>query len=174
MKVYVANLGKYNEGYLIGQWVQLPIDDDKLDEALKTIGINEYYEEYGIFDFEDEIIDLHNVVSEYSSIKALNELAQRIENLSEYEVDKFSAVLEYVACRSVSDVIELIEQLDEFDLLTNVDDDEGLGYYYAEECCCIDIPEQLKNYFDYEAYGRDIRFEISCLYTTFGCVIDNR
>ena len=177
MKIFITNLGRYNEGYLVGKWVKLPVSEDKLDEVLEEIGIdNEYYEEYFITDTdcENEIIGIGDVISEYSSVQALNELAQRLEELSDNEADKLGAVLEYEACRSVSDVLELLDKLDEFDLLTDVTDDEELGYYYAEEYCCIDIPEHIQPYFDYEAYGRDIRLESSCLYTSYGFLLDNR
>lgn len=30
MNIYLTNLGKYNEGYLIGEWVELPITEDEL------------------------------------------------------------------------------------------------------------------------------------------------
>ena len=175
MKIFITNLGKYTEGYLIGKWVKLPVSEDKLDEVLEAIGINEYYEEFFISDFENErIIGLSEVVSEYSSVQALNELAQRLEELSDDEADKLGAVLEYEACRSVSDVLELLDELDNFDLLTDVNDDEDLGYYYAEEYCSIAIPEHIQPYFNYEAYGRDIRLESSCLYTSYGFLLDNR
>ena len=175
MKIFITNLGMYNEGYLVGKWVKLPVSEDKLDEVLKAIGINEYYEEFFISDFENErIIGLSEVVSEYSSVQALNKLAQRLEELSDDEADKLGAVLEYEACRSVSDVLELLDELDNFDLLTDVTDDEELGYYYAEEYCSIDIPENIQPYFNYEAYGRDIRLESSCLYTSYGFLLDNR
>ncbi len=105
---------------------------------------------------------------------ALNELAQRLEDLSADEADKLGAVLEYEACRSVSEVLELLDELDNFDLLADVNDDEDLGYYYADEYCSIDIPEHVQPYFDYEAYGRDIRLESSCLFTTYGFLLDNR
>ena len=177
MKIFITNLGKYTEGYLIGKWVKLPVSEDKLNEVLEEIGIdNEYYEEYFITDTdcENEIIGIGDVISEYSSVQALNELAQRLEDLSADEVDKLCAVLEYEACRSVSDVLELLDELDDFDLLTDVNDDEELGYYYAEEYCSIDIPEHVRPYFDFEAYGRDIRLESSCLYTSYGFLLDNR
>ena len=32
MEIYLTNLGKYNEGYLVGEWVHLPVSDD--DRAL--------------------------------------------------------------------------------------------------------------------------------------------
>ena len=28
MEIYLTNLGKYNEGYLVGEWVHLPISSD--------------------------------------------------------------------------------------------------------------------------------------------------
>ena len=174
MKIFITNLGKYTEGYLVGKWVKLPVCEEVLDKVLKEIGINEYYEEYFITDYENDIVGIGDVISEYSSVQALNELAQRLEDLSGDEADKLGAVLEYEACRSVSDVLELLDKLDEFDLLTDVTDDEELGYYYAEEYCCIDIPEHIQPYFDYEAYGRDIRLESSCLYTSYGFLLDNR
>ena len=31
MSIYLTNLGKYNEGYLIGKWVKLPVAEGKLD-----------------------------------------------------------------------------------------------------------------------------------------------
>ena len=149
MKIFLTNLGKYTEGYLIGKWVKLPISEDKLDEVLEEIGINEYYEEYFITDSESDIIGLGDVISEYSSVVALNELAQRLETLSVADTDKLGAVLEYEACRSVSEVIDLLDELDEFDLLPDVEDDEDLGYYYVEEYGSIDIPESIRPYFDY-------------------------
>ena len=174
MKIFITNLGRYTEGYLVGKWVKLPVCEDVLDKVLKEIGIDEYYEEYFITDYENEIIGIGDVISEYSSVQALNELAQRLEELSDDEADKLGAVLEYEACRSVSEVLELLDKLDEFDLLTDVNDDEELGYYYAEEYCCIDIPEHIQPYFDYEKFGRDVRLQSSCLYTSYGFLLDNR
>lgn len=49
MQVYVANLGKYNEGELVGAWFTPPID---YDEMAERIGLNDEYEEYAIHDGE--------------------------------------------------------------------------------------------------------------------------
>ena len=43
INIFVTNLGKYNEGYLQGEWIKLPVDQDELDNALVRIGINEEY-----------------------------------------------------------------------------------------------------------------------------------
>ena len=31
LKGYIANLGKYNEGFLIGEWVEFPISEEELE-----------------------------------------------------------------------------------------------------------------------------------------------
>lgn len=173
IKIFLTNLGKYNEGYLIGKWVKLPIPADKLKEVLDEIGINERYEEVFISDYETSFEGMRDVIGEYTSIKALNELAEEIEALSEDEEEKLAAILECEYCRSVEDVREMISHLDDYDLIEGIDDDEQLGYYYAEEVGCIDIPNHLKSYFDHEAYGRDIRLEGNITYTSCGCLIYN-
>ena len=38
ISIYLTNLGKYNEGFLIGEWVSLPVDEDELNEVFKRIG----------------------------------------------------------------------------------------------------------------------------------------
>lgn len=174
MSIYLTNLGKYNEGYLIGKWVKLPVAADKLDEVLEEIGINEEYEEYFITDYETDFDGMRDVIGEYTSVVALNELAELIENLSEADEEKLGAILECESCRSISGVAELIEQLDNYDLLCGIEDDEALGYYFADELCCLEISENIKSYFDYEAYGRDIRLEGNITYTSYGCLLDNR
>ena len=36
---FITNLGKYNEGELVGKWVEFPIDEDDFEEELAEIGI---------------------------------------------------------------------------------------------------------------------------------------
>ena len=39
INVYITNLGKYNEGYLIGKWLKLPATDEEVEKVLKEIGL---------------------------------------------------------------------------------------------------------------------------------------
>ena len=173
ISIYITNLGKYNEGYLMGEWVKLPVPADKLDEVLERIGINGEYEEYFITDYEASFANLN--LSEYTSVEALNGFAARLEELAEWEYEKLAAVLEYESVSSITDIMDIIEYLDDFVVLPDIEDDEGLGRYYAEECCTIEaIPAHLRSYFDYESYGRDIRLESVGCYTSYGYVMDNR
>ena len=49
MRIYIANLGKYNERELVGAWFLPPIS---MGEVAEKIGLNETYEEYAIHDYE--------------------------------------------------------------------------------------------------------------------------
>ena len=51
-EAYVTNLGKYNEGELVGKWITFPITKKELDKALREIGINENYDEWFFTDFD--------------------------------------------------------------------------------------------------------------------------
>ena len=173
IKIFLTNLGRYNEGILMGEWVRLPVPADRLEEVLERIGINGEYEEYFITDYEASFANLN--LSEYTSIEALNGFAARLEELAEWEYEKLAAVLEYESVSSITDIMDIIEYLDDFVVLPDIEDDEGLGRYYAEECCTIEaIPAHLRSYFDYESYGRDIRLESVGCYTSYGYVMDNR
>ena len=172
-RIFVTNLGRYNEGCLMGEWVKLPIPEDKLQEVLDRIGIDDQYEEYFITDYESNFPNLQ--ISEYASIDELNTLAELIDSLTDWDYDKLGAVLEAESSVSIAEILEIVTELDSFDLLADIDDDEVLGEYYAD-CGCIfqDVPEHIQQYFDFEAYGRDIRLELNCCFTSYGVVIDNR
>ena len=66
MSVYIVNLGKYNEGELIGDWFVPPID---WEDVKNRIGLNNEYEEYAIHDWQ-----LPFDINEYTSIEEINYL----------------------------------------------------------------------------------------------------
>ena len=110
----------------------------------------------------------------------LDEVLARIGNeYEEYLVTDYEAAfanLNISQYSSIADIVDIIDQLDDFDLLVGVEDDQGLGEYFADELCTLEaVPTHLRGYFDYEAYGRDIRLESSnCCFTSYGFVVDNR
>lgn len=59
---------------------------------------------------------------------------------------------------------------DEYMLLPDVLTDYDLGEYYALEVMCFDFGgnSTLERYFDFEAYGRDIRLDGDGDFTTYG------
>ena len=171
ISIYLTNLNRYINGMLCGEWVKLPIPQEELETVLHRIGTEN--DEFFITDYETLLGNLH--ISEYASISDLNELAEKIDGLADCDYEKLGAVLECESCLTIAEILEIIDELDSFDLLTEVEDDEALGEYYAEVGCIFhSIPDSITRYFDFEAYGRDIRLELNCCYTSYGIVIDNR
>jgi len=171
-EAFITNLGKYNEGELIGEWVKFPITNDEIQEVFKRIGIGRRYEEWFITDYECPDPGIYDTLGEYESLSELNYLANQIIELDESE-EFWQAVLdlgEYTG--SVQDLINLTENLDCFDYLPGVTDDSDLGYYWIEESGCYDTKAMgaFSNYIDYESFGRDIRFNESGLFTDNGYI----
>ena len=83
MRVYIANLGKYNEGELVGDWFTPPVD---YDEMAERIGLNEYYEEYAIHDYElpfeiDEYVNYLLAIMQVESGGTAEDVMQSSESL---------------------------------------------------------------------------------------------
>ena len=77
IKIFLTNLGKYNEGELVGKWFDLPIHD--IEDALLEVGVakNTMYEEYFISDYSSDI-DIK--ISSYESLTKLNKIAELLED----------------------------------------------------------------------------------------------
>ena len=166
MKVFLTNLGKYNEGELVGMWLELPSTEEELNAALRDIGVGEKYEEYFLTDYEN---DMGLEIGEYESLNTLNEVANLISSLNGHGLKTLKAVIQ-LESPAVSDIPDIIDRLDEYTLHTDIHDDEDLGRYYIHELGCYDLESmgRLAKYLDYEAYGRDIRLESDGGFTSFG------
>lgn len=154
MNIYLTNLGKYNEGELVGEWVQLPISNEELQEVFKRIGINKEYEEYFITDYECDFYE----IGEYENIDTLNEMAEKFDNLDE-EQEQVVKVLMSECGYDLDDAIEKAESGD-YRFYTDCNDMTDVAYAVVEECGYLDnVPENVARYFDYEAFGRDLGIE---------------
>ncbi|MDL2220752.1 antirestriction protein ArdA, partial [Eubacteriales bacterium OttesenSCG-928-N14] len=169
----IGNLGKYNEGELVGEWVRFPITAEELSKVFERIGIDgKEYEEWHICDYEVENSTLYALLGEYESLDELNYLAIRLDDLKEYERDIFYAALEIESCNGIQEVIHVLDSLDQYEVMRSVHDDYDLGHYYIEESGIYDLSSMgnLGGYIDYERFGRDIRMEEYGDYTDYGYV----
>lgn len=167
LNIYLTNLGKYNEGFLIGEWVELPASEEELEKVFERIGINEEYEEFFITDYES---DFGYRVGEYDNLEELNEVAEQFENLDETEKEVFKALID--EGYSSEDALEKISDSD-YMIFWNCSDMEDVAREYADETGLLDsIPENLQSYFDFEAYGRDMSFEGHFVFTDNGNCIE--
>ena len=183
IRVYIANLGKYNEGELVGGWLDLPQPQVKIDEFLQdTVGLTlnseeayqkglhgeRVYEEYAIHDYEfpQNMNGFTPNNGEYVPLRTLNALACLLELVD----DDSLAVIEMY-----QDQIENLDPIEQASMLAHFasgeypdgvwffdtegfkNDEEAFGY-----CCVHELnpglskvlnDQSISDYFDYERYG---------------------
>ena len=166
LRVYVANLSKYNNGELVGAWLNLPATHNEIKTFLKTkVGLNSQHEEYGAHDYDSDFS-----LGEYENIYTLNMLAVVLEQMSETEKGLAVAYCDYNGLKDALSAINVCLQINELsyvaiDANTWGSKEEKLGYKLLDEIN-TDIKaalEQCKlgnnltayDYFNFEAFGRD-------------------
>ena len=176
---FITNLGKYNEGELVGEWVKFPTTAEELKEVFKRIGIGQRddfgqpYEEWFITDYDCYVDGLYDKLGEYENLDELNYLASKLDEMSDSEYAQFQAGMEMGDhCGSLQEIINLTENLDCYEIYPDIHDYDDLGRYYIEELEVMQVPEHLQNYIDYEAYGRDVAMDENGSFTDQGYVRD--
>ena len=176
---FITNLGKYNEGELVGEWVKFPTTAEEMKEVFKRIGIGQRddfgqpYEEWFITDYDCYVDGLYDKLGEYENLDELNYLASKLDEMSDSEYAQFQAGMEMGDhCGSLQEIINLTENLDCYEIYPNIEDYDDLGRYYIEELDAMQVPEHLQNYIDYEAYGRDVAMDENGSFTDQGYVRD--
>ncbi len=144
LKIYVACLASYNNGYLHGAWIDATDDLDDIQEQINKMlasGPIEDAEEYAIHDYEG--FGSYRL-SEYEGIQSVHEVACFIEEHGEIAA-------------------ELLSHFSSLDEAQKAVEESYAGCYesladYAEELTTdtTTIPESLAYYIDYEKMGRDM------------------
>ena len=176
---FITNLGKYNEGELVGEWVKFPTTAEEMKKVFDRIGIGQKdefgqpYEEWFITDYDCYVGALYDKLGEYENLDELNYLAAKLEEMGQGEYAQFQAAMEVGDhSGSLQEIINLTDNLDCYDLYPSIQDYDDLGRYYIEELDAMQVPEHLRNYIDYEAYGRDVAMDESGDFTDLGYVRD--
>ena len=153
MKAYITNLGKYNEGCLIGKWVDFPIDEDDFKKELESIGVKEntMYEEWFVTDYDCSLFDMYDAFGEYPNIDDINEVAEALED----NESEFTALMEVY---NYTDALRYLES-DNYTFYEGMTL-EDVAYEIVEEC--YNLPEIAQRYFDYKAFARDLGFDGYC------------
>ena len=164
VKAYVTNLGLYNEGILCGEWVTFPITEEEQEALFDRIKIDEEHEEIFITDYET---DIGIKIGEYTSIERLNEIAEQLDDLDDYKFEIVSALV-----GNGYELEDAINKVDDCRIYYECYSMTDVAEQYADEVGLLDsIPENLRYYFDFEAFGRDMGIEGEFIFTDKGnCV----
>lgn len=161
---FITNLGKYNEGELVGEWVQFPIDEDDFEEVLKKIGIGskdefgQPYEEWFVTDYDCNLNGFDwQELGEYPSYETLQEFGELVDGIDDVEAVNN-------AYEVTGDLKEAIDGLDSGRIIYYPgfsDWGDFAAYWIDEAYGGVENLDQstLETYFDYEALGRDLSFD---------------
>ena len=152
---------------------------EEMKKVFERIGIGQKddfgnpYEEWFITDYDCYVDGIYDKLGEYESLDELNYLASKLDDMKSWEYDQFCAAMEMGDhSGSVQEIINLTENLDCYDVYPDIHDYDDLGRYYIDELDAMQVPEHLKNYIDYEAYGRDVALDEGGDFTYLGYVRD--
>lgn len=153
IKGFITNLGKYNEGELVGKWIEFPITEEELEKVYEEIGINEEYEEIFFTDWE---CDFETGFGEYEDIESVNELAERLEEVERYsEESKLESIIEATGY-SLEEALDIMDDCIFYPGYTL----EEVAEEIVNDCYFTrDTPDIFTRYFDYEAFARDLEYD---------------
>jgi antirestriction protein len=148
MKLYVGTYNKYNNGSIQGAWIDLTdyTDSESFYQACAELHADEQDPEFMFQDFKGFPKDLYsesgNVDAIYEYIDFLNET-----HLSQEAVD---------AGLWLGIPLDKLEDA----YYGQFDSDTDLAYEFIESTGLLQgVPDSITNYFDYEAFGRDLAMD---------------
>lgn len=151
VSVYVGTYKKYNEGNIFGEWLTLGdyINYEEFINACKDLHKDEEFPELMFQDWEcpEELRDFISEVDLDENLFLLDDVWEDEEYIIAY--------LEHMGEISETYINEARDNY-----VGQFADYYELGEYFAEELDLLQLPDKVRNYFDFEAYGRDISFDL--------------
>jgi len=148
-----------------GEWIDLPAAEEDIQAIIDDIQSNEC-EEYMISDFEG----LLNV-NEFSNPFELNEKAEELDGMDENELDVIECLISEAGF-SVDEAINTVSSGD-YRIYENCYSMTDIAYEVVDECGYLhNVPDTVANYFDYEAFGRDLDLDGHFYYAGSGVYVE--
>ena len=159
LSVYITDLSAYNAGCLSGTWVQLPLTNLELSQAISEVLTEgehvtgeENHEEWFITDYAWDNIDLKSI-DEYANIHDLNDELKILVNLDNDHLKAVKFLLDEQITIDIEDAISRAEDV----IIHHNYDMEDVAYDLIASCYNLkDIPSLIANNIDYDGIARDL------------------
>lgn len=165
INIVIGSWGSYNEcneKALGSKWITLndyedwsEIEEELTNQGFKLDGIDE---ELFVQDIENFPCDSVNL--DYMHPQRIFELLKKSGVLD--DEDKFTKMQIYCDIEDFDDFERLVDSKEGWDdeiYLYPDFDWYKLGYHFLHEVDCVQIPNFLENYIDYERYGREFEYD---------------
>ncbi len=163
LKLYITDLSAYNNGFLVGEWITLPMSGKELYLAIQQVlsegeyvcQSNSSHEEVFITDYEWVGLELFNV-GEYDSPWDANDDVGKLSELSE---SKKKAVAFLLNQQITYDVDDAIGKADDVIIHEN-QTLEDVAYELLQEYYKVDkLPPLIANHIDYEGVAKELDYD---------------
>lgn len=169
MLVAIEDYELYNNGILLCKWFDLEVANiEYIEKTIKELK----YDYYGYSsELELFVADYEGEFSEYmknsESLEFALDLQNDLEMLEDEEKIKTSLLVNNYLCSNVKEAYRKLDDL----ICTGESDFSEIAYNYIEESGALEnMPENLKGYFDYESFGRDLEIEMSYIMDENGII----
>lgn len=108
------------------------------------------------------------------SINDINYLARLIDELEDWDYNKYRAMDEYLwANYGVVEAINRTQNTENYELYSNILNEEDLGRYYIDEVYYGEVPDFLKDFINYYDFGKYIYENEDGYFSCEGYIYDN-
>lgn len=159
-----------------GVYLRLPATPAEVGEAFAWLDeISRYAGDTKIVDVECTIrnigqyIDCANVNND-DDVSKLNQLALKIDAMSERERQTFSGALDVESINGLDDILRVADRLDQYIFIHDVTNDRDLGVFLVD-CGYMDFPERVRPYLDYAGIGAEYYAKCGGAYTDAGYIL---
>ena len=155
----LLNADKCREGEVAETDVVFPTTRAAIQEALKAVGVDGVRcRNVFLIEHDSNLSGFCHCLNQSDSVDELNYLCYLLSDMTDTELAIFRAVVEYGAHNeNAAALINLALNVESYDFYAGVDSDKELGRIYVEDMGTIDVPEEVRPFFDYAAYGRKVR-----------------
>ena len=146
--IYVANLGAYNSGRLMGQWLDLTIFNTVEALGKEITGIADYDSIYGD---EWAIHDYNNMPSSMGENPDLEKVIEVAALIKEHSYEAVKGFLDNWS----------VEDLEHFEESFQGSHDSFKAYAEQYFDDCYEVPVHLASYIDYDKFARTLSYDYS-------------
>ena len=174
--ILLHNRQRYEQGKE-GLWFSLPTTTEKLQEALREIGISaDNPQDFFLYDYQspqERSIKLPRDLVLSADVDELNFLAARLEKLDAAELAELNAALTSPQSdfHSIGQIIDYPDNVDYYVHLPDVTGTGQLGDYYLNRSGMVDMPEEWKAGIFLPRFGLHIANTEHGVFTDYGYLV---